>query len=82
MPRILEYLAAARMTDGGLTLWDCLALMRQAFVHAFVPSAEREALIKQADQRVFALISRPAAAVGPASLPATRQSAATPTIAP
>lgn len=57
-----EYLAAARMTPGGLTLWECLALMRQAFVHAFLPSAERERVLKRADARVFAL-------VGDASMP-------------
>lgn len=51
-----EYLAAARMTDGGLTLWECLALMRQAFVHAFVPSAERELLMKLADEQLFGLL--------------------------
>lgn len=56
-----EYLATARMTEGGLTLWESLALMRQAFVHAFVPSAEREALLKRADEQVFALASRPGA---------------------
>lgn len=56
-----EYLTAARMSDGGLTLWECLALMRQAFVHAFVPSAERETLLKCADEQVFRLISRPGA---------------------
>jgi adenosine deaminase len=56
-----EYLAAARMTDGGLTLWESLALMRQAFVHAFLPSAERETLLKRADEQVFALISPPGA---------------------
>ena len=54
-----EYLAAARMTEGGLTLWESLALMRQAFVHAFLPSAERETLLKQVDQRVFALMAPP-----------------------
>lgn len=54
-----EYLAAARMTEGGLSLWESLALMRQAFVHAFATSAEREALIKQADQAVFARLTRP-----------------------
>ena len=58
-----EYLAAARMTEGGLTLWESLALIRQAFVHAFVPSAERELLMKQADEQVFGLISRPGAKV-------------------
>jgi adenosine deaminase len=50
-----EFLAAARMTDGALSLWECLALMRQAFVHAFLPSAEREALLKRVDAQVFAI---------------------------
>lgn len=54
-----EFLAAARMTEGGLTLWESLALMRQGFVHAFLPSAEGEALLKQADEHVFALVSKP-----------------------
>jgi len=55
-----EYLAAARMTDGGLTQWEALALMRQAFVHAFLPSNERERLLKAVDQRIFTLlIARP-----------------------
>lgn len=48
-----EYLAAARMSDGGLTLWEALALVRQAFVHAFLPSAEREHLLKAVDQHIF-----------------------------
>ncbi|RQW77646.1 MAG: adenosine deaminase, partial [Methylococcus sp.] len=47
-----EYLTAARMVDG-LSLWDALAMMRQAFVHAFLPGAEREVLLKQADARVY-----------------------------
>lgn len=48
-----EYLAAARMSEGGLTQWEALALMRQGFVHAFLPSAEREALLKRADHAAF-----------------------------
>jgi adenosine deaminase len=52
-----EFLAAARMTEGGLTLWEALALMRQGFVHAFLPSAERETLLKRCDEQVFALIA-------------------------
>jgi len=54
-----EYLCAARMTKGGLSQWESLALMRQAFVHAFLPSAEREVLIKNADQAIFALLAQP-----------------------
>ncbi|MCC7083010.1 MAG: hypothetical protein IT530_20275 [Burkholderiales bacterium] len=48
-----EYLAAARMTAGGLTQWEALALMRQGFVHAFVSSSERERLLQQAGQRIY-----------------------------
>jgi adenosine deaminase len=51
-----EYLAAARMTEGGLSLWEVLALIRQAFVHAFLPSAEREHLLKQVDERIYGLL--------------------------
>ncbi len=41
------------MSKDGLTLWECLALIRQAFVHSFLPSAEREVLLKQVDVRMF-----------------------------
>ena len=51
-----EYLAAARMGEGGLTLWETLALMRQAFSHAFAPAAEREAVRRAAERGVFAAI--------------------------
>jgi len=37
---------------------ECLALIRQAFVHAFLPSAEREALLKQVDVQVFTLMAK------------------------
>ncbi|PIQ53634.1 MAG: adenosine deaminase [Comamonadaceae bacterium CG12_big_fil_rev_8_21_14_0_65_59_15] len=55
-----EYLAAARMTPGGLTQWQALALLRQAFVHAFLPAAQREALLKAVDAAVFAQLIAPA----------------------
>ena len=47
-----EYLTAARMVDG-LSIWDALAMMRQAFIHAFLPVGERETLIKQTDARIY-----------------------------
>ena len=50
-----EFLTAARMTEDGLSLWEVLALIRQSFVHAFLPSAEREALLKRCDEKVFAI---------------------------
>jgi len=57
-----EYLAAARMSgeglsEGGLNRWQALALIKQAFSHAFLPAAERERLLKAADARVFARLS-------------------------
>ena len=51
-----EYLAAARMTDDGLSKWEALALMKQGFLHAFLPASERERLIKDMDQRIFNFI--------------------------
>jgi len=55
-----EYLGAARMTTGGLTLWETLMLMRQSLVHAFLPSAHREQLLKRADAQVYQIFSNPA----------------------
>lgn len=51
-----EYLAAARMSAGGLTLWETLALIRQAFSHAFLPAAEREAVRRNAERCLFAAV--------------------------
>ncbi len=52
-----EYLAAARMTPGGLTQWEALALMRQAFVHSFLPATQREALLKASDAALYSQLS-------------------------
>lgn len=51
-----EYLAAARMTDGGLTLWQALSLMKQGFAHSFLPAPEKERLMKKIDARVYQVI--------------------------
>jgi adenosine deaminase len=52
-----EYLAAARMSPGGLSQWEALALIKQGLVHAFLPAAERETLLKACDHRIFAQLS-------------------------
>lgn len=57
-----EFLVAARMTADGLNRWQALALIRQGFVHAFLPAAERDFLIKHIDQRTHALIGAEEAA--------------------
>jgi adenosine deaminase len=52
-----EYLAAARMTGGALTCWDALAMIKQGFVHAFLPGKDKEKLIKQADQEIYTQVA-------------------------
>lgn len=42
-----EYLTAARMC--GMSAWEALAIIKQAFLHAFLPAEQREALIKRLD---------------------------------
>jgi hypothetical protein len=52
------------MSPDGLRLWEALAISRQAFTHAFVPAAEREALRRSVEQDLFSLLSDPASAHG------------------
>lgn len=37
----------------GLCLWDALAMVKQGFTHAFLPSKERKALVKEVDHQVY-----------------------------
>jgi adenosine deaminase len=41
----------------GLTQWEALAIMKQGFLHSFLPASERERLIKDCDQLIFNHIS-------------------------
>lgn len=50
-----EFLTAARMTTGGITLWETLMLIKQGFRHAFVGAQERESLLKNNDAEVYQL---------------------------
>jgi len=51
-----EYLSAARMNDANLSLWDTLAMIKQGFVHAFIPGQEKEILLKKIDRRLYQLL--------------------------
>ena len=51
-----EYLTAARISEDGLSHWEALALIKQAFVHAFLPASERESLLKRLDQQIYNLL--------------------------
>ncbi len=48
-----ELLKAARMTPGGLSRWDVLALVRGGFQAAFLGLPERARLLREADQAVY-----------------------------
>ncbi|MCX8004646.1 MAG: CRISPR-associated ring nuclease [Burkholderiaceae bacterium] len=50
-----EYVAAARMTEHGLSCWEALAIIKQGFLYAFLPAKEREALVKKIDVRIAEL---------------------------
>jgi adenosine deaminase len=52
-----EIVTASRITAGGLTTWDALAIIRMTFAHAFVPAAERAALRRAAEARLFSQLS-------------------------
>jgi len=52
-----EYLAAARMTDHALSQWDVLAIIKQGFVHSFMPGREKEILLKTIDAQLYQFIS-------------------------
>jgi adenosine deaminase len=50
-----EYLVAAELW-GGMTLWDCLAIIKQGFSHAMAPADVREKLLKEQDIKIYRLI--------------------------
>jgi len=52
-----EYLAAARMTGRQISQWDALAMIKQGFVHAFLPSQDKEQLLKNLDDRLYRILS-------------------------
>lgn len=47
-----EFLLAAELW-GDMTLWDCLAIIKQGFVHAMAPADSRERLLKDSDIQVY-----------------------------
>ncbi len=53
-----EYLTASRMTEGKLSRWEALALIKQGFSLAFLPASERETLIKRMDQVIYQQVNQ------------------------
>jgi len=52
-----EYLAAARMSDYRLGRWDTLAMIKQGFVHAFLPGKQKEKMLKQIDAQLYLMLT-------------------------
>ncbi|MBA3008078.1 MAG: hypothetical protein KJ900_17510 [Proteobacteria bacterium] len=51
-----EYLEAARMTEGGLSRWEILRLVKNGFKAAFLPKDEKDRLLKRIDEEIFSLV--------------------------
>ncbi|MGH8557191.1 MAG: adenosine deaminase family protein [Methylococcales bacterium] len=58
-----EFLRAARMTGGEITLWTALAIIKQGFLHAFLPKQNKEPLITRVDQQLYRIVHQEFAAM-------------------
>lgn len=52
-----EYLKAAQLSDGGLSFWEILQLLRNSFQASFLPFAERQRLILNAEKDIISVIN-------------------------
>jgi len=52
-----EYLTAARMMNADLTAWDALAMIKQAFVYAFVDEKTKGSIMGKAEKLIFDQLS-------------------------
>ena len=51
-----EYLKAAKMTEGGLSKWEILTLIRNSFVSSFQNKEQKQELSKKAEQKIMQLV--------------------------
>ncbi len=51
-----EYYQAAILTDGGLSLWEILQLIRNSFRGAFLPFKKRQELLLQSEKEIINLL--------------------------
>ena len=51
-----EYLEAARLTQGGLSKWEIIRLIKNGFKSAFLPKNEKDRLLKEIDEKIFSII--------------------------
>jgi len=52
-----EFISAAAMNKGKLSLWDTLAIIKQGFVHGFLAGHDKEILLKQCDAKIYQQLS-------------------------
>jgi len=48
-----EFVRAAQLTPGGITMWDLLKIIRHGFLGAFLAPAEKRKLIFKAEEEIF-----------------------------
>jgi len=48
-----EYLQASRLSDGGISKWELLILLRNSYVSAFLPLPEKQNLIRMAESQIL-----------------------------
>ncbi len=51
-----EFLAAARMAGRTIPLWTALAIIKQGFLHAFLPKQKKEEMITRMDERIYRIV--------------------------
>jgi adenosine deaminase len=51
-----EYVLAAEMSKGELSQWDALAMIKQGFVHGFLPESDKENLLKCCDTKIYQML--------------------------
>ncbi len=51
-----EYWLAARLSEGGLSYWQILRMIKNSFRAVFLPKDEKDRLLKKVDEQVFRII--------------------------
>lgn len=51
-----EYVKACQLTDGGLSKWEILKMVRQGFVSSFLPLQQKNILLHQAERHILSLL--------------------------
>ncbi len=51
-----EFLKACHLTEGGLSKWDILRIIRQGFLSGFLPLQQKNLLLHQAERDILSIL--------------------------